>query len=122
MATFQGLSLQGLPKLVRNFHLEATFHPNADMPNKTTHLRYDERTGPQQEKWIRQKMLGSGGFGTVWLEKRDPDSPAAYDFRAVKQLKIAKTGSKLRDCERELEALTKFSQEEVGYASPWILE
>ncbi|KAI8667339.1 Autophagy-related protein 1 [Fusarium sp. Ph1] len=110
MATLQGLPLQDLPELVRDSHLEATFHPNADIPNKTTHLKYQGRRRPQQEKWVRQKMLGRGGFGIVWLEKRDPDSPTAYNFRAVKQLDIAKIKSKRRDCVRELEALAKFSQ------------
>ncbi|KAJ4175000.1 hypothetical protein NW754_005420 [Fusarium falciforme] len=51
-------------------------------------------------------MLGHGGFGIVWLEKREPESPAAYNFRAVKQL----VRSKPHDCVRELEALAKFSQ------------
>lgn len=114
MATLQDLSLQDLPELVRDSHLEATFHPNTDIPNETTHLKYQGRGRPQQEKWIRQKILGRGGFGIVWLEKRESESPTAYNFRAVKQLDIAKIRSKRRDCVRELEALAKFSQEKYS--------
>ncbi|RSL90092.1 hypothetical protein CDV31_015765, partial [Fusarium ambrosium] len=110
MATLQGPPLQDLPELVRDSHLEATFHPNADIPTETTHLKYQGRRRPQREKWIRQKMLGRGGFGIVWLEKREPDSSATYNLRAVKQLDIAKIRSKRHDYVRELEALAKFSQ------------
>lgn len=110
MATLQGLPLQDLPELVRDSHLEATFHPNADIPSETTHLKYRGRRRPQQERWARQKILGRGGFGIVWLEKREPEGPTAYNFRAVKQLEVAKIRSKQRDCVRELEALAKFSQ------------
>lgn len=117
MTTLQGLPLQNLPELVRDSHLEATFHPNADIPNETTHLRYWGRRRPQKERWARQKMLSRGGFGIVWLEKRESQSPEAYDFRAVKQLDIAKTRAEQRDCVRELEALAKFSQAKVGCAS-----
>jgi hypothetical protein len=116
MATLQGLPLQDLPELVRDSHLEATFHPNADIPNETTHLKYRGRRRPQQERWARQKILGRGGFGIVWLEKREPEGPTAYNFRAVKQLEVAKIRSKQRDCVRELEALAKFSQAKVGCA------
>ncbi|KAJ4308394.1 hypothetical protein N0V84_012122 [Fusarium piperis] len=114
MATLQGLPLQELPELARDSHLEATFHPNADVPNETTHLKYQARRRPQREKWARQKMLGRGGFGIVWLEKREPESPTTYNFRAVKQLDIAKIRSKRHDCVRELEALAKFSQEKYS--------
>ncbi|KAI8717844.1 Autophagy-related protein 1 [Fusarium sp. LHS14.1] len=110
MATLQDLPFQDLPELVRDSHLEATFYPKARFPNETTHLKYQGRGRAQQEKWIRQEMLGSGGFGAVWLERRDPGSSTTYNFRAVKQLNIGKNKSRQRDCVRELEALAKFSQ------------
>lgn len=118
MATLQDLPLQDLPELVRDSHLEATFHPNTDIPNETIHLKYQGRRRPQRERWVQKKMLGRGGFGIVWLERREPENSTAYSFRAVKQLDVAKIRSKRHDCVRELEALAKFSQEKVGSASP----
>ncbi|RSL76261.1 hypothetical protein CEP51_010131 [Fusarium floridanum] len=110
MATLQGIPLQDLPVLVQDSHLEATFHPSADIPHETTHMKYWRRRRPQQERWVRQKMLGRGGFGIVWLEEREPRSQTSYNSRAVKQLDIAKIGSKKGDYVKELEALAKFSQ------------
>ncbi|UPL03431.1 hypothetical protein LCI18_014365 [Fusarium solani-melongenae] len=110
MATLQGIPLQDLPALVRDSHLEATFHPSADIPSETTHMTYWRRRGPQQERWLRQGMLGRGGFGIVWLEEREPKSQTSYNSRAVKQLDIEKLRSKKSDYVKELEALAKFSQ------------
>ncbi|EEU39540.1 uncharacterized protein NECHADRAFT_81826 [Fusarium vanettenii 77-13-4] len=110
MATLQGISLQDLPVLVQDSHLEATFHPSAAIPTETTHMTYWRRRGPQQERWVRQKMLGRGGFGIVWLEEREPKSHTSYNSRAVKQLDLEKLRSKKSDYVKELEALAKFSQ------------
>lgn len=80
-------------------------------------MTYWRRRGPEQERWVRQKMLGRGGFGIVWLEERELKSQTSYNSRAVKQLDIEKLRSKKSDYVKELEALAKFSQAKVRYSS-----
>lgn len=60
--------------------------------------------------WKREKLLGSGAFGTVWLEKEDPGGL----LRAVKSIRrqdLAGTGFS-----QELIALITLSN--VGAPSP----
>lgn len=60
------------------------------------------------EKWTRLRQLGSGSFGSVWLEKCErmvrKDAP---DVRAVKQIKVGRDSG--INITREIEALAKFS-------------
>lgn len=74
------------------------------------HIFYD--TGPsasqrrvrREENWVREKFVGRGSFGNVYLEKCDSGK-----LRAVKEIqKFVKPGEKL-DYMRELEAVAKFS-------------
>ncbi|KAM5353855.1 hypothetical protein ACJ41O_000505 [Fusarium nematophilum] len=113
MATLKDL-IKDFPELVRDSHLEATLRPNKYVPTATTHLTYSGAR-KVREKWIRQRELGRGGFGTVLLERRDPESPADHNLRAVKMLDMTKISPEDFDYVRELEALAKFSQEK--YAS-----
>lgn len=59
-------------------------------------------TGPQSQtqRWTRDKDLGSGAFGLVWLEKRDGGA-----LRAVKQVPKSDIWNK-----RELLALTELGE------------
>lgn len=102
----------GLPELVRDSRLDATFHPNEQTPTKTIHQKYSGRRSFMQEIWTRKKYLGSGGYGVVWLERRE-----CGQLRAVKELRIRKSALKDDDYVRELEALAKFSQDKVGIFS-----
>ncbi|KAI0482660.1 kinase-like domain-containing protein [Xylariaceae sp. FL0804] len=93
-----------LPELVRDSRLETL--PNGD---RTTHV-YCDRPGrsavTRLEEWKRERILGHGGGGVVWLEKQ----PLSGQLRAVKQIMSAQPGSMLDACKHELEALAKFSK------------
>ncbi|GAP92114.1 putative calcium calmodulin-dependent protein kinase type 1b protein [Rosellinia necatrix] len=102
-----------LPDLVRDSKLQTRF--SSDNNDITTHIYYDRpgrRAVPQQEIWKRERVLGSGGHGVVWLEKRlaiSSDNPTEASYRAVKQITSANSASVLEICKSELEALAKFS-------------
>ncbi|KAI0535788.1 kinase-like domain-containing protein [Xylaria digitata] len=99
-----------LPELVRDSKLETTF--NGD---NTVHFYYDRpgrHAEPQREEWKKERLIGSGGNGVVWLEKRLAASSGEANqarYRAVKQITLAQPRSILEICKSELEALAKFS-------------
>ena len=65
------------------------------------------------ETWIRKRRLGSGSFGTVWLEHCDaPATPGGPQVRAVKEIRIADESNV--DYNRELLAIAKFSHAKVS--------
>ncbi|KAI1416097.1 kinase-like domain-containing protein [Hypoxylon sp. FL1857] len=100
-----------MPELVQDSRLEVTFYPNASVPNRTIHTRPSSRRTIKNEIWIREKRLGAGGYGTVWLERRDTGGRRSHEYRAVKELRIRSPRKSNEDYVRELEALAKFSQE-----------
>ncbi|KAF2968327.1 hypothetical protein GQX73_g5242 [Xylaria multiplex] len=99
-----------LPELVRDSKLETTF--NGD---NTVHFYYDRpgrHAEPQREEWKKERLIGSGGNGVVWLEKQLAASSGEGNqarYRAVKQITLAQPRSILEICKSELEALAKFS-------------
>ncbi|WP_140946597.1 protein kinase domain-containing protein [Micromonospora sp. XM-20-01] len=96
-----------LPDLVRDTELLADFHQD----NVTIHKKRWNHA--KREIWYRQRILGHGGYGLVWLEQEldRKGKPKDKSFRAVKQIRSTKPGSNLADFVRELEAVAKFSQE-----------
>lgn len=99
-----------LPELVRDSLLETIL--NAESTIHIYHDRPGRRSVPRRETWRRERVLGSGGNGVVWLERRLPDGgsgPSASPYRAVKQITSKKPSSLLELCKSELEALAKFS-------------
>jgi len=107
----------GLPDVVVDTKLETELRPHC-----TIHFIYEPdpkfaRLRPQRasEEWVRQQELGSGGFGSVWLEKcvsgRKKDS-----LRAVKEIRCPSSTKPSSACVRELEAISKFSQAPVSPA------
>ncbi|KAJ5358988.1 Tetratricopeptide-like helical [Penicillium cataractarum] len=103
--------------LVQDSKLETYFLPDCSV--ETVH-RFQEsdpasrqRLVTRSEHWRRQKRIGGGGFGTVWLEKcikggRPGATPQDGAVRAVKQIDIdTRLGS--IEYNRELEAIAKFS-------------
>ncbi|KAL2268817.1 hypothetical protein VTJ83DRAFT_3663 [Remersonia thermophila] len=100
----------GLSELIRDFELETRFL-NGDA---TQHFFYRRGTSSENrrrkvvETWVRVKRLGSGSYGSVWLErckeKARKDGPSV---RAVKEIRMdSRAGF---TAHRELEAIFTFS-------------
>ena len=99
-----------VPDLVRLSKLDAQF---SSKPQYTQHV-YDvpeagQRSVRREERWKRQKELGAGSFGAVYLEQCVQGDKEG-NVRAVKRIK------KPEDLNyyRELEALAHFSYPQVS--------
>ncbi|KAL2130346.1 hypothetical protein VTI74DRAFT_6572 [Chaetomium olivicolor] len=69
------------------------------------------RSGGPREVWTRNIQLGSGSFGTVWLEEcRQLYRVGIPSLWAVKEIRIQAGSGQGLDYNRELEAFAKFSQ------------
>lgn len=105
-------SASDLPELVRDSKLQAIVDGNV-----TTHVRPQGHRGTcRHEKWQRWELLGHGGSGVVWLERKI-EGAGTIELRAVKVIQMGgELNSKRhggRRYVRELEALAKFSQDKV---------
>ncbi|KAJ5906473.1 Tetratricopeptide-like helical [Penicillium subrubescens] len=87
------------------------------LPDCTVHTFQESDPNSRQrlvirsEHWRRQRKIGGGGFGTVWLETCTQGSRGTTQnapVRAVKQIDLDPRLGKL-DYNRELEAIAKFS-------------
>lgn len=101
-----------LPELVRDSELKAT----ATDGDYTVHPQpFSRRSKGRGNTWVREKNLGRGGYGEVWLERKVDGDNSLPRLRAVKSIRVpeAKTIFELNGgrCIRELEALAKFSQD-----------
>lgn len=98
--------------LVADSKLETRFHPEAKY---VCHVYVEsdptggQRTVSRREYWQRRKHIGSGGFGSVWLEKCVKGKQEG-EMRAVKEIQRPR---KQFECDRELEAIAKFSHQRV---------
>ncbi|OOQ87150.1 hypothetical protein PEBR_18436 [Penicillium brasilianum] len=107
-----------IPDLIRDSKLETRFLPHCGVETVHTFRESDPASGQRlvirSEHWQRQRRIGSGGFGSVWLERRikggRSGATAAQDsaVRAVKQIDMD-TRLGLIHCNHELEAIAKFS-------------
>lgn len=110
---------QTVPDLVHNSKL--IIHSRAD--DVTKHIVRDSnqshrrRSARREETWHRQRQLGSGSFGCVWLEKCI-SGPRIGKLRAVKEMH--KDPSLPVPYMRELEAMAKFRHETVQAFLPSI--
>ncbi|KAI0971065.1 kinase-like domain-containing protein [Xylaria arbuscula] len=100
-----------LPESVRDSRWEADFEPNPHVPHQTTNTLGSGRRLLRQEIWERQRQLGHGGFGVVWLERTQAADQSPIRLRAVKELQVSQKDSRRREYIRELQALVKFSQQ-----------
>ena len=101
-----------IPDLVQLSKLETQFHSD---PEYTQHVQYVSGSTPRQrrvqkeERWKRQRKLGHGGFGIVWLEQCiQGDSEGKV--RAVKEIQKLESSHYYR----ELEAIALFSHSKVS--------
>lgn len=120
-----------------------------EVENVTRHVRMTLGSSSRarqlrtEELWKREKCLGAGFNGVVWLERRvetasssgqptvDKDRSRGEELRAVKEIKKKQWGSAGNEnnrhtaatFHRELEAMAKFSQEKVCrcFPSPWVV-
>jgi hypothetical protein len=108
-----------LADLVRDTKLEvAVFADHAVHTCYVADPQMRRRRARVEERWERKggKLLGRGGFGSVWLE-HCAAGPAAGQKRAVKVIAKEVLAGGAADAAvgyaRELEAIAKFSQERV---------
>jgi hypothetical protein len=106
--------LSALPELVRDFRWEASLLPNADTVQYTTHFENVGQSMKPIETWKRERKLGQGGYGDVYLESKMSTNPFAPELRAVKQIKLQGFMSKSGRYVSELQAMAKFSRGKVG--------
>lgn len=107
-----------LPDLVRDSKLETHFLPDSSVETVHTYLESDptsqQRLVTRSEHWKRQKKIGGGGFGSVWLEKCTKGGRRGIEVRAIKQIEIDRRSARI-DYNRELEAIAKFSHWKVRF-------
>lgn len=99
--------LRDLPELVQHLRLEADFKHD-----RTVHKLLRTRHGaPKHETWMREKKIGHGGFGEVWLERRLEKTRRTSDGRKsrLRAVKCIHSSLQRKDYVRELEALATFS-------------
>ncbi|KAJ5827818.1 Tetratricopeptide-like helical [Penicillium robsamsonii] len=102
--------------LIRDSKLETYFLPDCRVETVHKYQESDPTSGQRLvtrlEHWQRQKRIGSGGYGCVWLETRIKGGPGASAqdgaVRAVKQIDTDQRPGSI-DYNRELEAIAKFS-------------
>lgn len=102
-------------ELVNNMKLNAEIHPDG-----TTHYTFEpdysqEKAGrwlPKKEIWKKEKLLGEGTYGKVWLERCSSREGTAR-LRAVKMIIKPTNPAHRAYCDQELEAIAKFSQQKV---------
>jgi hypothetical protein len=99
--------------LVQDAELQTRFHPEY-----TVHIYTEsgptvrERAILREEHWKRQKFVGGGSYGNVWLEQC-VEGQREVELRAVKEVVKSPHDSKQIDYNRELEAISKFSHRKV---------
>jgi hypothetical protein len=102
-----------LPEIVRDWKLDCVV--DGDYTTQTRYIS-DPATGqwrePVPERWQRKKRLGQGAFGVVWSETCI-SGPSAGKVRAVKEIPDISTSLISGSYLRELEAIVKFSHEQV---------
>ena len=102
-----------LPDLVLDSRLRTE---SRDSITIHSYLEIDEvgKRFSREEHWKWEQSLGRGGFGQVWLQRCVTKGAKQDYFRAVKIIDKPRSLSESLDCNRELEAITKFSNDRVS--------
>ena len=107
------LTMSRVSDLIQDAELQTRFHPEYTVHIYTeSGLTVRERAILREEYWKRQRNVGSGSYGSVWLEQC-VKGRGEVEVRAVKQVVKSLHGSKQIDYNRELEAISKFSHRKV---------
>lgn len=99
--------------LVQDAELQTRFYPEY-----TVHIYIEsgptvrERAILREEHWKRQRFVGGGAHGSVWLERCEKGQ-REVELRAVKEVVKCPHDSRHIDYGRELEAISKFSNRKV---------
>lgn len=103
-----------LPDLVRDSKLSTHF-----LGAETIHTYQEsdptsgKRLISRTEHWRRHEKIGSGAYGSVWLEKCTKGHRDGARVRAVKQSHLDSRSGPV-DYTRELEVIAKFSSSNVS--------
>ena len=103
--------MTAIPDIVQDSKLEAAFYLD---PEHTQHTHYvsgnisNQRRLRKEQRWKKEKELGRGGFGIIWLE-RCIQGDSKGEVRAVKKIQKLESSYYYR----ELEAIALFSQTKV---------
>lgn len=104
--------------LLDHFKLDAEVFPEYTLH---TSYRANRTRGLRKEKvearWDRQRSIGQGSFGEVWLEVKFQGTGAATDERAVKIINKSQMSTFKIDYRREISALATFSKSQVYEAT-----
>jgi hypothetical protein len=101
-----------IPDLVRISKLETQF---CSSPEYTQHVQYvsggmsERRRVRKEERWKKERELGRGSFGVVWLEQCIQGDNKGKE-RAVKKVQKLECNN----YHRELEAIALFSDRKVS--------
>ncbi|KAI9662222.1 MAG: hypothetical protein M1821_008388 [Bathelium mastoideum] len=96
-----------IPDLVSDSKLETFLRPDGKF-HTYSEVTHGRQRISWQERWNREKVLGEGGFGRVWLEACT-QGKSQGSLRAVKTMPKKRNASYAIDYNRELEAIAKFS-------------
>jgi calcium/calmodulin-dependent protein kinase I len=105
-----------IPDLVRVSKLDTQFCSNPDYTQHTQYVSgstFRQRKIPKEERWEKDKRLGRGSYGVVWLE-RCIYGDSEGKVRAVKKVRKVESSGYYR----ELEAIALFSHSKVSHFSP----
>lgn len=91
-------------KLQTEFHEHIVVHKTY-----TSDLVGKKRRVEVTIRWSRERVIGAGGFGTVWLQKEQGSG-----LGAVKTISKHQPGGQKIDFSRELETLAKLRELEVS--------
>lgn len=106
-------TMSRISDLVRDAELQTHFHSGYTIHSYTdTGPTAQERAIDREEHWKRQKFIGGGSYGNVWLEQCVKGQPEVK-LRAVKEVVKSPHASTQIDYNRELEAISKFSHRKV---------
>ena len=111
LASFE---MSKVPDWVLDSKLETYFRSKYE----TVHTYYEQESLSRRPikktvHWQREKKIGSGGFGEVWLERCTKGNNHGYQVRATKKMEVRHQ----IDYSRELEAIAKFSHSKVIFSS-----
>jgi hypothetical protein len=95
--------------LIEHFKLETQF-----LPEYVEHHLSDPVHGNASQRWSRERILGQGGFGTVWLEEEKSGK-----LRAVKEVSKYAMEKSSVDYQKELIALAKLSKVRFSHFIPF---